>query len=755
MGTIHVEGLGDVEIAGDTPTEEESRAIAAGVGGQSAPAAPERGFGERMLRQVGLGARAIAHGVTQLPALAGDAINAGVNAALIRPVNAATGAQIPELGRASDVINRGIDAVTPQPENATERVVQRVGSDLTSLATGWGAARQIANAGGQVARRIADVVTARPVAQAATVASMGAGGALGREQLQGSDPQYPEGAERPTLSMGDLGDIGGTIIGAVPATAVAALTNVVRRAAEPLTQAGRERMATQLMLNASPDPQTLANRLANGQREIVPGSLRTTAEVAEDPGLIGIERAVRNMEPRAGGQLALRDAARTDARRAMVDAEGPPMRMDVAGREARGGLEAERTRAAAEVRRLYGLVPDNAGTYLADYLRQTAVPQVDALYANSTDGFGPPAGLRRILNRIENTAAPPTQPNAAPPPPGTFTFGDLRAMERELTTVAGQADVQGNRTGALAARRVREAVRDMMDQPPAGLTPQQMADHAAARAARRALGAAYDEGGVGAVLGRNQYGRTPGRTPGGGATVIDANVPGTLTGNATDARQVMTAANGNPRVIDAVRGALVQDLRQTMENTTPGATGDFTDSAARFHGFLRANEDALRTVLGARGWANLQTVARDFMSRQAVDSVARAAGSNTMQNLSVASMVADAFGGMVDPRRASINPLTRTLGAVYRRLGVEGAMREMLAQAVSDPDFAQVLAARATPQMMRQAVGLMNRNPSGWATAGRIAGAAGRAVGGVVGPTIPGALNAAANRSPEDQPPGQ
>lgn len=715
------------------------------------PAAPERSFGERMLRQAGLGARALAHGVTQLPALAGDVVNAGVNFG-VRGVNAATGAQIPELGRMSDVVNRGIDAVTPAPENATERVVQRVGSDLVSLATGGAAARAI-GATGPLARRVADVVTARPVAQTVATAAMSGGGAVGRELLQDADPPYPPGAPRPTLSMGDVGDAAGTVAGAAAGAAIPALANVTGRVLAPLTQTGRERMVTQTMLNNATDPQTLAPRLMAGQREIVPGSQRTTAEVAGDPGLIGVERGARNMAPRDSGDFALRDAARTAARRTAVEAEGPPMPPAVAGREARGGLQQERTQAAAEVRRLYQLVPDNAGSYPAADLHQAVTPHIDGLYANSTPGFGPPASLQRIINRIDNTANPPAVPGQPPPPPGRFSFGELRAIERELSDVAGRADVQGNRTAALAARRLRAEVRDMMDLPPDGLTPQQMADHRAAVAARRAMGAAYDEGAVGGVLARNQYGRTPGATPGGRVTAVDENVPGNLTAGPTAVQQTMTAANGNPRVRDALRGALIDDLMRTMETTTVGATRDFTDSAARFHQFMRRNQDALQAVLGPQGVANLQAVQRDFVSRQMVDTVGRAVGSNTAQNLSVANVLAEAFGGLIDPRRAQSHPLMRAISAPYRWANVESALRETLTRAMLDPDFATVLVSRATPQMMRRAVSMLNQNPSGWATAGRLAGMAGRAVRGTVGPLVPGALNAAANRSPEDLPP--
>lgn len=742
MGQIHVDGIGIVEIAGDTPTEEEARAIAAGVSGQGAPAdaPPERSFGERMLRQVGLGGRAIATGLMRLPNAVGDAINAGVNVG-IRGVNAATGAQIPELGAMSDVVNRGIDAVTPQPENATERVVQRVGSDLVSLGAGMGAANA-ARAIGPVANRVADVVTARVPSQiaASTLASTGA--ALGREQMP--DPDYGDGP-RPNISLPTVGEIAGTVAGGVAGAGASAVGGAARVLSMPFRQTGREEMAQRALLRATSDPATLGNRLANGPRQIVPGSQRTTAEVADDPGLLGVERTWRGTDTNAGAQFALRDAERTDARRMAVDAMAPGRARTTAydaGTQARRGLEANREAMDTQVEQLYQRVPGNIGAFDGnDILRNYVFPAIGPTHqystafseamraagqnpnAMATAIAGMPTELQPVLRRLAETNRP-------------FVFGEMRAMAREIGEVAGMAAQNGNRTLASSAGSIREALDTAML---FGLSRQQMGDHAAALAARRMMGSLFDEGAVGRALGRNRYGRVPETAP-------LESIPGALTAGPTAAHQLDGAAAGNPRVLSALRGEMANRLRQTMETTTPGATGETTDSAARFHNFLRQNVDALRTLFGAQGFRNLATIGQDFTSRQMVDSVARVAGSNTQQNLSVASVLAEAFGGLIDPRRAASHPLMRALNAPYRWANAEQAIRETMTHAMIDPDFAQLLVSRATPQTMRAVTARVN----GWQRAGDVAG---RAIGNTVGPAIPGAAWSLAPRPAGDYPP--
>lgn len=699
-----------LQFPAGTPQEAVDRAARNYV--MEHPPPRQRSIGEDVLRQTGLGARAIMRGAMQLPNFAGDVINATVNlpiqginwglrqaygpsiSSLITGQSSAP--QIPELGRMSDVVNRGIDAITPTPETPTERVVGRVGEDLTSLLSGQGVVRSAirgAQAVPTVARRVADAFIASPGTQAVATTGGALGGGVARELA----PDSP------------IADIAGTATGLLAGTGGALAARGGAKLLAPLTTAGRERIVGQGLLDISRDPRTLLSRLTTGNREIVPGSLRTTAEVADDPALMALERTVRSQGPGEASDFALRDAQRNAARRAALEL-APPVAASEAGDVVRGGLDAARQRAAAEVHRLYNVVPEDAGRFQGSDLFTRAMPDIMELYGRATGGI--PAELRPIIDRMSNA--------------GTMTYGDLRAMAREMGDIAGRARVAGDGTLANAAGGIRTVIDDMMgDAAAGGLNAQQLAAHHAALAARRRMGRLYDEGAVGRAIETNQFGRP----------VMPAeNIPGTLTAGPTAARQLEEALANNPQSLAALRGSFVRNMQDSIQ--APGsvdAAGALTDSAARFHGFIRDNAEVIRVLFGPQGERRLQTIAQDFASRQAVDSVGRAIGSNTVQNLSTANVVSAMLGGVITPQQLQTNPLFRPLGVLYRWSGSETALRELLAQATLDPMLAATLVQRATPNAVARAAAMINQS-----LARRIGGAAATAGR----PALPAALPA-------------
>lgn len=124
---------------------------------------PQGGAGSEFMRQLGLTARDAINGATALPAMVGDALNAGVNLG-IRGVNAAHDAMtspslselvtgrkplIPELKSVSGSVNDLENlAGLPQPQTGTERIINDV-------------ATAMAGAGGQsaLAGKVADVLS--------------------------------------------------------------------------------------------------------------------------------------------------------------------------------------------------------------------------------------------------------------------------------------------------------------------------------------------------------------------------------------------------------------------------------------------------------------------------------------------------------------------------------------------------------------------------------------------------------------------
>jgi len=90
---------------------------------------------------------------------------------------------------------------------------------------------------------------------------------------------------------------------------------------------------------------------------------------------------------------------------------------------------------------------------------------------------------------------------------------------------------------------------------------------------------------------------------------------------------------------------------------------------------------------------------------------AKARGSDTAQNLSVANMITRSTQGLVDPQSSLGNTLGGfggLLGLIYK--APEAATRELLTEAMVNPRFARDLLSRASPASMQRALGYMETN---------------------------------------------
>lgn len=191
--------------------------VSAAPAAAPAPAAtPARSTGAELARQAGLTARAGVTGITALPAMLGDALNAGYNHLIADPVNAlyakavgpnltstVTGQQptlLPHLQPVSQAVQGIENAVgLPQPGNATERVVQDAASAMAGVTPSVAAGRLLAGvtapaatalgiqgaqgvqAGSPVARAIGTGLQAMPGMQLAGAAGSGLGSGTARE----------------------------------------------------------------------------------------------------------------------------------------------------------------------------------------------------------------------------------------------------------------------------------------------------------------------------------------------------------------------------------------------------------------------------------------------------------------------------------------------------------------------------------------------------------------------------------------------
>jgi hypothetical protein len=126
----------------------------------------------------------------------------------------------------------------------------------------------------------------------------------------------PSTSGRETLTNTGLGAF------AAPATIMAvrgaqALYQGAKGLVEPLTSAGQDRIAADVLRRSATDPARAIQ--ATGQaRELVPGSQPTLAQAAQDPGLAQLERAIMN-NPEYAAALQQRYASQRGARLSAVE----------------------------------------------------------------------------------------------------------------------------------------------------------------------------------------------------------------------------------------------------------------------------------------------------------------------------------------------------------------------------------------------------------------------------------------------------
>lgn len=179
-----------------------------------AEAQPDPTIGDRVKRQLGLGARAIIKGATAIPTLMAE------GAAI--PLRAATGGKY--FQSPSAALDRGLtDIGLPEPSGTAERVTQDVIGAMGGQGAMIGVGRVMSNAAGPVVSRIGDMLKSQPTMQLVGAGTGGASASAAKE--------------------GGAGPIGQTAAGLVGGMAPIVAANVVTR--QPVSQ------VTQGLLNES------------------------------------------------------------------------------------------------------------------------------------------------------------------------------------------------------------------------------------------------------------------------------------------------------------------------------------------------------------------------------------------------------------------------------------------------------------------------------------------------------------------------
>lgn len=161
-----------------------------------------------LMHQLGLTARAGITGLTALPAMAGDALNAGVNKVFgtnLAPVS-------------STIQNLENSAGLPQPANATERIVQDAASAMAGVSPTIGIGRAMAGAASPTAQAVSNALATAPGMQMLGNAGAGAGSS-GTKEL-GLGPGWQ-------VAGGMLGGTAGVLGGSLATSGVKALANAL------------------------------------------------------------------------------------------------------------------------------------------------------------------------------------------------------------------------------------------------------------------------------------------------------------------------------------------------------------------------------------------------------------------------------------------------------------------------------------------------------------------------------------------------
>lgn len=318
-----------------------------------------------------------------------------------------------------------IDPESYPARNAPERIARGVGAALPGVVLGP------LRGAGELAGNVA------------TQAISGGTGAAAQEMV-------------PDWAKPIAGFVGGLLGGVGTAGTIAAgraVPGAIKRAAEPFTTAGQERLAAQSYFGSADNLPAVRTALEADTPEIVPGSVPTTGQATGDMGLLARERGLETTAPVPFQQ---RRAEQNAARRASLGEVAPTgSPEDLAGAfQARlGAIDAE-TQAAVDratteaQRRTSGLGGDLPAEAYGEAIRGAIEPRVEAqrgVVRQAVSDLGGTAtpeasgqALRGALDAAESSArASERQLWNAVDPDGSLTYGMQPIQQAWQTVYAG------------------------------------------------------------------------------------------------------------------------------------------------------------------------------------------------------------------------------------------------------------------------------------------------------------------------------
>ena len=430
------------------------------------------------------------------------------------------------------------------------------------------------------------------------------------------------------LLAGFAGGTGGYLASRGVVNAGQSIKNTAQGIANMLTQGGREKIAGQLLREASGSPDTLASRLSSADATSpVPGVKPTTAQaLGGDTQISSLELAMRN-DPAYRQAFDVRAAENQAARTGAIDAMIPAgagsvddlangirqawLQTDDAGRQAileaqqraqqriaslgqnidqqaagqiiREELQTAYDSARQQTNAAYRSIdPGNTSSFAGQQVYDRVAPLIEQYFANSTAGT--PDDLIPILQRLRNS------PN--------LTLAQIDAIRSDLGNIAGRAIQSGDRRLSSVASQMADDIGSYIDESAAtgqGFSPEQAAAYQEARTLRRQQGDTFERGAVGATLKRGQFGE---QSP---ASTVPADLFFRGGGSPEAAQQFIAAAGGRPRALQAAQNYLSTMLRQNV------TAADGTIDPARLARFQNDYSGALQAFPELR--AGIQNVA--------------------------------------------------------------------------------------------------------------------------------------------------
>jgi hypothetical protein len=275
--------------------------------------------------------------------------------------------------------------------------------------------------GGRVGNFAGNVATTLPLAFVPGANTVKGAALIG--SLAGlAQPSTSTGETLQNIGLGGAAGGGSIIAGRGLAAGYQAATGVLR----PMTKKGQRQIAAELLQTSATNPQAAARRLA-AARELVPGSMPTVGQAADDAGLAQLERTLFN-KPETAGPLNMRYQAQQAARqKAISDIAGSPQyRADIEeGRAIFAGQDyANAMKAGIDVDMARALQPQIDGLMSRPSIQQAqgVARRLAAESGVKLDDFGSIEGMDWLKKALDNEISKAAQPGSS------LGKADLRAL---------------------------------------------------------------------------------------------------------------------------------------------------------------------------------------------------------------------------------------------------------------------------------------------------------------------------------------